>query len=1120
VFRLTMEESISRSPPIARDAIGDDAWNWRDDDWSSYLRVKNRVAQALSCYGEVPDEMLEESKEPSEEDLRIADLAAVTPAARGGGSFEDSDDESADGTADTLEARARLFTPACRALPKVELHAHLNGCVRDQTLLELAREHRGDAPEGGPSTTLASLRETLGSSQDSGDVSASDAPRPLKKCFELFKTIHALCTDHATITRVAAEAVVDFALDGVVYLELRTTPKDFPERGVTKESYCEAALRGMALGAHVARRLLRRERGKGLQSSSRETTSFSEDESEKDVAFVARLILSVDRKESVAEAKRTVRLAAYLRDTDCGVVGVDLSGDPSVGSFAKLEPALKLARKNGLPVTLHCGEVVRRGEEAAMLRFKPERFGHCVATTRDEALWAQLRASKIPIELCITSNVVTDSVEKETREVNETPTREGTGGVSDADGAGNKNGDVKMSAASAAARHHLAKVHRAGHPFTIATDDPGVFDTTLSREYALAAASCGLRSEDLRQIARNSFEYAFVHAHEAMNEDDEELAKGDIDLVRAYLERETRAWPGLPAVTAADAIRESATKATSLTKRRIAGATREVTRRVNLFKDIANDLADVVAETENDDVSAFSQSRRGDEKVGARETQRDTPLFDRSERSSNTHAPEGSSDVSLSETTDGVERGVSNDSENSVSKWSKVRAVVSGAEDAEGASSPNSESASSSRFSKRGAVLNLVRGLSKPGSGDRADLAAQTFVTQTLLPLLNPSAGDLRDDARAAKRVLIELGVLDESAADKRETSAPSSAYEALVREAEDTDPSNRKNETETETENENENDALAALRRVGRARVRRAARLRRRRARRRFFLQTRAKIVRALRENGPVYALVLCSLFGNWPFSRLSDGSGDGDPRAMTALAPRLATRHAAALARSLKASVAFFADGAGGTLPTYDSARTLIATHVACVGVSARASWSFVRTGARGVFPTPETLANLLAKHARLASCAARRVLVGAFGSWSSSEPTRELAFSNGNGAAHRTSGTSGTTGTSGTSGTTGTSKQRRVFVVPKHTESVNGETRSLLTGASASSNSFGDEEAASGGARNAHRGSSGETSDRFLNRGPRRPRHVELVASSPDPSPGSGDLLRWDRETPEQE
>ena len=119
--------------------------------------MKNRVAQALSCYGEVPDEMLEESKEPSEEDLRIADLAAVTPAARGGGSFEGSDDENADGTADALEARARMFTPACRALPKVELRA--SSGVRDRRVgvRAVGRPPAGDALPA----TLASLRETL-----------------------------------------------------------------------------------------------------------------------------------------------------------------------------------------------------------------------------------------------------------------------------------------------------------------------------------------------------------------------------------------------------------------------------------------------------------------------------------------------------------------------------------------------------------------------------------------------------------------------------------------------------------------------------------------------------------------------------------------------------------------------------------------------------------------------------------------------------------------------------------------------------------------------------------------------------------------------------------------------
>ena len=137
-----------------------------------------------------------------------------------------------------------------------------------------------------------------------------------------------------------------------------------------------------------------------------------------------------------------------------------------------------------------------------MLRFKPERLGHCVFTARDETLWAQLRASKIPVELCITSNVVTDSVDAEGG-------NEGTPAKKSAN----------TSAASAAARHHLTKVHGAGHPFVLATDDPGVFDTSLSREYALAAASCGLRSEDLRRIARDAFEYAFVHAHEAMHED-------------------------------------------------------------------------------------------------------------------------------------------------------------------------------------------------------------------------------------------------------------------------------------------------------------------------------------------------------------------------------------------------------------------------------------------------------------------------------------------------------------------------------------------------------------------------------------------------------------------------
>ena len=61
-----------------------------------------------------------------------------------------------------------------------------------------------------------------------------------------FKKLQCRCTtDHAIVTRIAQEVVEDFARENVVYLELRTTPKDRPEHRMTKRSYVEAVLRGI-----------------------------------------------------------------------------------------------------------------------------------------------------------------------------------------------------------------------------------------------------------------------------------------------------------------------------------------------------------------------------------------------------------------------------------------------------------------------------------------------------------------------------------------------------------------------------------------------------------------------------------------------------------------------------------------------------------------------------------------------------------------------------------------------------------------------------------------------------------------------------------------------------------
>ncbi|XP_027332955.1 adenosine deaminase-like protein [Abrus precatorius] len=339
------------------------------------------------------------------------------------------------------------------SMPKIELHAHLNGSIRYLTLIELAR-------------ALAD-KGVIDFRRVEHIILKSD--RKLHEVFKLFDLIHIITTDHASVTRITKEVVEDFASENVVYLELRTTPKNNVSQGMSKRSYMEAVLDGLrAINSVDVAFIPSSEEPRILSNPLLSGTNDKCSEETRKKIFV-KLILSIDRRETTEMAMETVMLALEMKHL--GVVGIDLSGNPYLGEWNTYLPALQFAREQGLYVTLHCGEVHKPKEIHDMLDFLPHRIGHACCFENEH--WIKLKSSNIPVEICLTSNIQTLSVQ--TIEA-----------------------------------HHFGHLYEAKHPLILCTDDPGVFSTSLSIEYQTAAASFGLGRKEMFELSKNAVEFIFA----------------------------------------------------------------------------------------------------------------------------------------------------------------------------------------------------------------------------------------------------------------------------------------------------------------------------------------------------------------------------------------------------------------------------------------------------------------------------------------------------------------------------------------------------------------------------------------------------------------------------------
>ena len=263
-----------------------------------------------------------------------------------------------------------------RKAPKVELHEHLDGSLRPETIIELGRAQGIPLPADNPEDLAAWFAK-------------GTEEKSLSLYLKAFSVTTALMQDKDSLRRIAREEIEDLASDGVVYAEIRFAPVLHTKQGLTMSEVVEAVL-------------------EGIQEGKRET------------GIEAGVILSAMRDQDPEISLRTAELAVAFAER--GVVGFDLAGDESGHPAKKHIKAFEFIRAQNFNITIHAGEAF--GLESIWQAIQicgAQRIGHGTRLTDDMkiedgkivkmgSLAHFVLDKRIPLEMCLTSNIGTGAV--------------------------------------------------------------------------------------------------------------------------------------------------------------------------------------------------------------------------------------------------------------------------------------------------------------------------------------------------------------------------------------------------------------------------------------------------------------------------------------------------------------------------------------------------------------------------------------------------------------------------------------------------------------------------------------------------------------------------------------